>query len=214
VSQLPSVTILGIIPARGGSKGVPRKNIKPIAGKPLLAWTIEAAAKSLLLTRFVVSTEDDEIAKIAEVHGAPVLRRPSELATDDTDTLAVLQHALEQMPADVVVVLHPTSPIRRKGLIDECIQRFLDARADSLGTIHKDYSYEYGQDMPRRQEIAPRLVDNGNVYVISASLIKAGRMLGQRLTTFEISREEGVEIDEEFDFWLAEQILLHRRSAF
>jgi len=210
VSQPSSVTVLGVIPARGGSKGVPRKNIKPIAGKPLLAWTIEAAAKSKLMTRFIVSTEDDEIAKIADLHGASVLRRLAELATDDAGTLVVLQHALEQVPADVVVVLHPTSPIRREGLIDRCIQRFLDSKVDSLGTVHKDYSYEYGHDMPRRQEIKPRLVDNGNVYVIRAGLIKDGRMLGERLTTFETSREEGVEIDEEFDCWLAEQILLHR----
>jgi len=202
--------VLGVIPARGGSKGVPRKNLKPIAGKPLIVWTIEAAAKSKLMTRCVVSTEDDEIAQVVACHGASVLRRPAELATDDADTLVVLQHALEQMPADVVVVLHPTSPIRREGLIDGCIQRFLDSKVDSLGTIHKDYSYEYGQDMPMRQEIKPRLVDNGNVYVVRAGLIKAGRVLGERLTTFEISREEGVEIDEEFDFWLAEQILLHR----
>lgn len=207
------MNILGVVPARGGSKGIPRKNVKPLAGKPLLAWTIESAAASRLLTRFVVSTEDDEIAKIAESHNALVLRRPPELATDKADTLAVLQHALDQSPADVVVVLQPTSPVRRAGLVDQCIERYLQEKAESLGTIHKDYSYEYGRDMPRRQEIAPRLVDNGNVYVISAGLIKAGRMLGQRLATLEISREEAVEIDEDFDFWLAEQILLHRRLA-
>ena len=213
MTQPSLVTILGVIPARGGSKGVPRKNLKPIAGKPLIVWTIEAAAKSKLMTRCVVSTEDDEIAQVAAHHGASVLRRPAELATDDADTLVVLQHALEHIAADIVVVLHPTSPIRQEELIDRCIQCFLDAQVDSLGTVHKDYSYEYGQDMPRRQGIRPRLVDNGNVYVIRAGLIKAGRVLGERLTTFEISREEGVEIDEEFDCWLAEQILLHRRPA-
>ncbi len=205
--------ILGVIPARGGSKGVPRKNVRPVAGKPLLAWTIEASAKSARLTRFVVSTEDDEIAKVSEVHGAAVLRRPTELATDEASTLSVVQHVLEQLPADIVVVLNPTSPIRREGLIDRCIERFLAADADSLGTVHKDYSYEYGQGMPRRQEMTPRLVDNGNVYVIRAGVIRGGRMLGDRLERFEISREEGVEIDEEFDCWLAEQILLHRRLA-
>lgn len=213
MNERRSAVVLGVIPARGGSKGIPRKNIRPIAGRPLVAWTIEAAAASRLLTRFVVSTEDEEIAQVAGRYGAPVLRRPPELATDEASTLAVLQHALEQMPADVVVVLHPTSPIRREGLIDRCIQHFLDSKVDSLGTVHKDYSYEYGHDMPRRQEIKPRLVDNGNVYVIRAGLIKDGRMLGERLTTFETSREEGVEIDEEFDCWLAEQILLHRRMT-
>ncbi|MBI3693974.1 MAG: hypothetical protein HY238_03920, partial [Acidobacteria bacterium] len=133
---------------------------------------------------------------------------------DEASTVCVLQHALEQIPAEVVVALAPTSPIRRPGLIDACIDKFLAAGADSLGTVHKDYTYEYGQDMPRRQEIRPRLVDNGNVYVVRADLVRAGRFLGERLAVFETTREEGVEVDEEFDLWLAEQILLHRSSAF
>ena len=99
------------------------------------------------------------------------------------------------------------NPIRRGGLIDACIEKFLEEAVDSLGTIHKDYSYEYGQDMPRRQEIRPRLVDNGNVYVISADVIRDGRTLGDRLAIYETTREEGVEIDEELDLWLAEQVL-------
>ena len=97
--------ILGVIPARGGSKGIPRKNIRPIAGKPLLAWTIEHAKASKLLTRFVVSTEDAEIAKIARGRGAEVLKRPAKLAGDKADTLPVLQHALDAIPADIVVLL-------------------------------------------------------------------------------------------------------------
>ena len=200
-------SILGVIPARGGSKGVPRKNIRPVAGKPLLVWTIEAAKQSKLLERWVVSTEDAEIAEIAIRHGVKVLARPARLAADEASTVCVLQHALDQIPAEVVVVLAPTSPIRRDGLIDACIEKFLDEAADSLGTVHKDYSYEYGQDMPRRQEIRPRLVDNGNVYVIRADVIRGGRWLGDRLAVFETTRQEGVEIDDEFDLWLAEQVL-------
>ena len=201
-------SVLGVIPARGGSKGLLRKNIRMVAGKPLLRWTIEAAQASKRLTRWVVSTEDVEIAGIARTCGAEVLPRPAELATDEADTVAVLQHALYEIPADTVVVLAPTSPIRSSGLIDRCIEKFFAEQADSLGTVHKDYSYEYGQDMPRRQEIRPRLVDNGNVYVIRAEVIRAGRSLGNRLAVFETSREEGVEIDDAFDLWLAEQVLL------
>ncbi len=201
-------SILGVIPARGGSKGVTRKNIRPVAGKPLLVWTIEAAKQSKLLERWVVSTEDAEIAEIATRNGAEVLARPAQLATDEASTVSVLQHALDHIPAEVVVVLAPTSPIRRGGgLIDACIEKFFDEAADSLGTVHKDYSYEYGQEMPRRQEIRPRLVDNGNVYVIRAEVIRGGRWLGDRLAIFETTREEGVEIDDEFDLWLAEQVL-------
>lgn len=207
MGQVKARSVLGIIPARGGSKGVPRKNIRLAAGKPLLVWTIEAAQKSRVLERWVVSTEDAEIAEIARRHGAEVLPRPAELASDEASTVSVLQHVLEQVPAEVVVVLAPTSPIRRDGLIDACIERFFTEGADSLGTVHKDYSYEYGQDMPRRQEIRPRLVDNGNVYVIRSEVIRAGRWLGDRLAVFETTREEGVEVDDEFDLWLAEQVL-------
>lgn len=202
--------VLGVIPARGGSKGVSRKNVRPVAGKPLLAWSIEAALRSSRLDRWVVSTEDAEIAHVARTHGAEVLERPPELATDDTSTLAVAQHALARIPAGTIVVLHPTSPIRSSGLIDLCVERFLKTGAESLGTVHRDYTYEYGQDMPRRQDMEPRMVDNGNVYVLQADLVRAGRWLGDRLGTVETSREEGIEIDDDFDLWLAEQVLLHR----
>ncbi len=101
-----------------------------------MAWTVEAAAKSKSLACVVVSTEDDEIVKMAELHGASVLHRPSELATDETSTLVILQHVLEHISVDVVVVLNPTSPIRRAGLIDRCIERFLSKGLDSLGTVH------------------------------------------------------------------------------
>lgn len=206
--------ILGVIPARGGSKGIPRKNITPVAGRPLIAWTIDAARAARRLTRCVVSTEDAEIAGVARQAGADVLDRPASLAGDDVDTVPVLKHALDRIPSDVVVVLFPTSPVRRPGLIDACIDRFFTADVDSLGTVHADYSYEYGLDLPRRQDITPRLVDNGNVYVVRADLISRGRWIGDRIGTFEISREESVEIDGDFDLWLAEQILLHRSAAF
>ncbi len=202
--------ILGVIPARGGSKGVPRKNVRMVAGKPLLVWTIEAAFLSERVTRWVVSTEDAEIAAVARAHGANVLDRPAALATDEASTVSVLQDVLARVPADVVVSLNPTSPIRSRGIIDRCVDRFIDSRADSLGTVHRDYSYEYGQDMPRRQDIRPRMVDNGNVYVLAADLLRAGRWIGDRPASLETAREEGVEIDDDFDLWLAEQVLLHR----
>jgi CMP-N-acetylneuraminic acid synthetase len=126
--------ILGITPARGGSKGIPRKNIKKIAGKPLIVWTIEAAKTSKLLNRYVVSTEDEEIARICKTHDVKIIKRPSELATDEASTLDVLQNVIEQIPCDIVVLLQATSPIRSKGLIDECIEEFLANDYDSLAT--------------------------------------------------------------------------------
>ena len=203
-------TILGVIPARGGSKGIPRKNLRSVAGKPLIAWSIHAAQQSQRLSRFVVSTEDSEIAASAEALGAGVLWRPRELASDETSTQAVIEHALAQLPADIVVVLQPTSPVRGTGLVDACVERFLASGAASLGTVRRDFSYEYGVEMPRRQEMTPRWLDTGCVYVIDAEVVKAGRSIGDRTATFETSAEEAVDVDDEFDLWLAEQILLQR----
>src|SRR3989344_6294036 len=104
---------IAVIPARGGSKGLPRKNIKKLLGKPLIAYTIEAAKKAKSLDRIFVSTEDKEIAKIAKKYGAEVIERPFELAADDAPTYRVLQHAINEIGnAEVVVTLQPTSPIR------------------------------------------------------------------------------------------------------
>jgi len=203
--------VLAVIPARGGSKGVPGKNIKRIAGKPLLAWTIEHAKASRLIDRVVVSTEDPKIARVARRWGAEVVDRPRALATDKADTLPVLQHALRRCPADVLVVLQCTSPVRSAGLADRCIAKFLRQRADSLGSVHLDHSYEYGRDMPRRQEIRPRLVDNGSVYVNRADLVLRGDRYGRKIATLVTAREEGFEIDEPFDFWLCEKLLSERR---
>lgn len=202
--------VLGVIPARGGSKGIPRKNVRLIAGKPLIAWTVAAAAEARRLDSFVVSTEDAEIASVARACGAPVLDRPPELATDTADTLDVLKHALRERPHDLVVLLQCTSPVRSRGLVDRCVEAFLRSGADCLGAVLPDKNFEFGREMPRRQEIAPRMLDIGSVYVYKASLIMDGRPYGSSQAVFPVSREEAVEIDEDFDFWLAEKILLER----
>ena len=123
--------ILGVIPARGGSKGLPGKNILDLLGRPLIAWSIDAANNSKLIDRFIVSTEDDAIAEIVHIEGAEVLYRPESLARDDTTTVQVLQHVLESIPADIVVLLQPTSPIRTGRIIDQAIQRFMKTRVNS-----------------------------------------------------------------------------------
>jgi len=202
--------ILGITPARGGSKSIPKKNIKEICGKPLIAWTIEAAKKSKLLDRYVVSTEDKEIAEIAKKYGAEVIDRPKELATDETPTLPVLQDVLKKIDADIVVLLQCTSPVRDEGLIDYCIQRFLDSKADSLATGFICKLYEWGSYDKPRQDLKGWFHDDGNVYVLKANLIKKGTPWGKKMEKVEISKEQNFEIDDEFDFWLNEKILEKR----
>lgn len=202
--------ILGVIPARGGSKGILRKNIKMIAEKPLIGWTIEAARKSKLLDRFVVSTEDAEIAQVAKQYGAEVIDRPKELAGDDASTLSVLQHILSIINADTVVLLQPTSPVRDDDLIDFCVAKFRQLGVDNLATGFICKFMEYGSYTKRRQELEGFFYDDGNIYVLKADLIKEGTLFGKKAERIEISREQNIEIDDDFDFWLAEKILEKR----
>ncbi len=199
--------ILGVTPVRGGSKGIPRKNIKELAGKPLIAWTIESARNSKLLDEYIISTEDSEIAAVAEKYSAKVLARPYELAQDETSTLAVLQHVLEHISADIVVLLQATSPMRYAGLIDECIKKFIETGADSLATGFMCKYAPYASNNKRRQDMQGFFYDDGNVYVIKADVIRKGDRYGKRIEQVLLDRKYNIEIDEEFDFWLAEEIL-------
>lgn len=204
--------ILGVTPARGGSKGIPRKNLASVCGKPLLAWTIEAAKQARLLDHYVVSTEDPEIATLARRHGAEVLDRPAALASDGASTLSVLQHVVRHIPADTVVLLQATSPVRDEGLIDRCITRFRETRVDSLATGFICKYVAYGENTKRRQEIPGFFYDDGNVYVIRADLIRAGDRYGRKMERMVVDRELNVEIDDAFDLWLAEQVLKRRMA--
>ncbi len=209
---MSDITYLAVIPARGGSKGIPRKNIKMMAGRPLIAWTIEAAKQSRLLDRFVVSTEDKEIAVVARRYGAEVIHRPASLATDTATTLSVLQQVLTQIDAENIVLLQPTSPVRNQGLIDHCIKKFEKTKADNLGTGFVCKFMAYGTYTQRRQDLKGFFYDDGNVYVIKSELIKKGAMFGEKVAHYETTREENMEIDDTFDFWLNEQILRKRKK--
>jgi CMP-N,N'-diacetyllegionaminic acid synthase len=132
--------VLGVIPARGGSKRVPRKNLRLLNGKPLIWYTIEAAKQAKRLTDWVVSTEDKEIADLALSYGAFVVERPEDLAQDDTTSGAVVRHALDWMevdrgPYDIVMCLHPTSPIRDPKHIDEAVERLWNSDLSHIASV-------------------------------------------------------------------------------
>ena len=205
--------ILGVTPARGGSKAIPRKNLRQLCGKPLIAWTIEAAKRSQLLDDYVVSTEDAEIARVAEEWGARIVWRPAALSTGSADTLPVLQHVLGQVGADTLVLLQATSPIRDADLIDHCIERFLETQADSLATGFICKYAEYGTNDLRRQDIEGFFYDDGNVYVIKADMLRVGDRYGESIERVLLDRDQNVEIDDEFDLWLAEQVLERRQGV-
>lgn len=208
---------LAIIPARGGSKGIPRKNLRPFLGKPLISWSIRAAALSKSLDGFLVSTEDKEIAEVSKEFGAKVDVRPGHLATDEATTLAVIQD-IAQRYRDVenFVILQPTSPLRNAGLIDECIQEYLHSQqasegpSDNLVTGFYCKFREFGShNNERRQDYKGFFYDDGNVYIIHRSVIESGRWSGDRILKKLISHEQNLEIDDEVDWIALEAVANH-----
>tara|TARA_B100001750_G_scaffold53429_1_gene40606 strand:- start:1919 stop:2623 length:705 start_codon:yes stop_codon:yes gene_type:complete len=232
-SRIPRV--LGIVPARGGSKGVPRKNIRLLAGKPLLVYTAEAALRSSLLTRTVLSTEDEEIAQCGRSVGLDVpFMRPPELARDTVPTLAVLRHVVERLDAegeayDAVCILQPTTPFRQPGEIDECIERWVESGADTVVTVERvpdHYNPEWvwferagrlelatgrAVPIPRRQELPPAFHRTGSVYVVRTATLMAGALFGESVAGFEV-QPGTVNIDTLEDWEAAERALATRES--
>jgi len=221
--------ILGVIPARGGSKGIPRKNLYPIAGKPLIAYTIEAALASEMLTDTIVSTDDEEIARVSRAFGAEVpFMRPPELATDSAQAVPTIQHAVREMEKlrdvtfDVVVMLQPTTPLRTAGDIDACLRKLLETDADSVisvvdvGGHHPmrmkkivddvlvDYDTEAIENMPR-QDLPPVYLRAGSVYATRRDvLMEQNSFKGSISRPYIIPPNRAVNIDTMEDMIIAE----------
>lgn len=204
------MSTLAIIPARGGSKGLPRKNILPLAGKPLIAWSIEAARTAAGVDRVCVSTEDAEIGRVAGDWGAEVLWRPEALADDDSTTIAVVRHiAKRQAPeAETLVILQPTSPLRDPGLIDDCLRVYRDGGHDNLATGYWCKAQEFGShNNVRRQDYEGFFYDDGNVYILDRALALADRWFGDRIARHVIARHQNFEIDDAVDFTVLECLM-------
>ena len=213
-------TILGLIPARGGSKGVPRKNIRMAAGKPLIAWTIEEALKSQYIDRVILSSEDPEIMEVASHCGCEVpFQRPMELANDDTPGVAPVLHALSQLPEyTYVTLLQPTSPCRTVEDIDGCIERCEAAGAKACVSIVKCQEHPFliftkdqgsilhrllpeAGNYHRRQDYPECFLLNGAVYVAQCKWLQSSRtFLSGETVGFEMPPERSLDIDTEEDF--------------
>jgi len=199
--------ILGVIPARAGSRGIPNKNKKICASKPLIQWTIDSSKKSKLLNNIIITTDDPDIIKIAKKNNINVIIRPPELATDDSLIVDTLNYILDKIPdTHILVLLQPTSPIRNDGLIDKCIKKFLDGNYDCLVTGY-NHCRKYEKRALRRQEMKPNFFNDGNVFVFKPEKIREGKTVCKNYGKVYTSKEENVDIDDEFDFWLAEKIL-------
>lgn len=221
--------ILGVIPARGGSKGVPRKNLRLLGQKPLLDYTFEAVKESRLLTRVVLSTDDEVIKMLGEKAGIEVpFLRPAEFSRDETPSFEVVLHALrfflnKGSSFDAVCLLQPTSPFRETGLIDRCIKKFQDGGTDSFVTVRQvptQYNPHWcfeeregnlfiatGEEklIPRRQELPQAYHRDGAVYLSkSETILNKGSLYGRTIGFFEHNAPIYMNIDTLEDWKIAE----------
>lgn len=228
-------TILAVVPARGGSKGIPRKNIRNLAGKPLIAWTIEEAKKCPFIDRLILSSEDNEIIAVAKELGCEVpFVRPLELAGDEISGIAVIRHAVQHLvneegyQPDYVLTLQPTSPLRRHGHISKVLEKLIDAGADSVITVCQAEQSPYwmrvvgpddrllpfldsGQTFHRRQELPKIYHLNGAVYASRfESVMTSDDGLGKDVRPLIMSRKDSIDIDCDLDFRLAEMLIRDR----
>lgn len=229
-------TILGLIPARGGSKGLPGKNIKPMCGKPLVAWTIEKAKKSKYFDKVIVSTDDSQIADISKKYGAEIpFLRPAELAADHASSMDVIFHALDYFKTkgvvfDAVALLEPTSPLREDKDIDQAIELLYsnEDKIDSVVSVGevqlehpaivkviangyvKPYDDSWGK-VTRRQELSKVYFPYGVIYIATTKSLRVAKTFYQEKTKpYFIERWQNYEIDDLYDFMNIETILKHR----
>lgn len=229
--------ILGLIPARGGSKGIVGKNIIPLGGRPLIEYTIDAAIKSKSLDRIIVSTDDKKIAEIAQKSGAEVpFMRPEVIACDQSTALEVIQHSIntlqekENWAPDFIVYLQPTSPLRRPESISEAINKFTESDSDSLVSVirvphhfsvdsqlelvgeHLKPFRKKVTEVYRRQDKPVYFARNGPAILVVryATIMNANSLYGDTVLPFEMSAEESIDIDEIEDIEFAEWILSKR----
>lgn len=215
-----------VIPARGGSKGIPKKNIYPVCGKPLLEYTLEAVLEAGISGDVVVSTDSQEIAAVAEKYSGVIpIRRPDELSGDTASTEIALIHALDYMKEhygrdyETVITMQPTSPLRRSSTIRNFVQTFESVYCQfdsqlSFTESRSDYWIKNQQgefqrlfpDAPRRrQERNPLYVENSCLYITKSDVLRRCQsVLGQRVNCYVISEIEGVDINEPNDIKLAE----------
>ncbi|MBQ2666256.1 acylneuraminate cytidylyltransferase family protein [Methanobrevibacter sp.] len=223
------MNIISIIPARGGSKGIPRKNIKLLNGKPLISYSIEASKSCNLIDSTYVSTEDVEISEISKKYDAEVIERPEELAGDDSSSIDVILHVFDYMEnhgslPDLFILLQPTSPLRTSEDIEASIKLFLDSDCDSLvGVCEMDHRSLLNFSLnngflvqnnneslfnSRRQDFPTYYSLNGAIYITTPDFIRKNRSFYcDKTIPYVMSKERSIDIDTPLDFKLAEIIL-------
>lgn len=225
-------SIIALIPARGGSKGIPGKNVYPLAGKPLIVHSIEQALQSRYVTKTVVSTDDDRIAQASRDAGASVIHRPENISGDTATSESALIHALEtfrmqegHLP-ELAVFLQCTSPLRRMNDIDRAVETLHEQGADSLLSVSPSHRFLWEETAkgarslnydfrhrPRRQDMRPQYVENGSIYVFRPqALLDTGNRLSGKIALYVMEEDAAVDIDSMLDMKMAEMLLLEHRS--
>jgi len=221
--MLQEKIILGIIPARGGSKRIPKKNIKLLGGKPLIAYTIESAVKSRALNDFIVSTDNQDIHDVAEKFGARVMERPKVLATDWAKTIDVILDILRKEEADIVVCLQPTSPFRTAEDIDNAIRLFLNSNCESVisvcevGQKHTWFMKMKGQHMipvfghkylNGKANLPKMFIPNGAIYISTTKFLKQYKSFyTNKVMPYIMPIERSLDVDDPEDLLKAQLIL-------
>lgn len=222
-------TFLAIIPARGGSKRLPRKNLLNLCGKPLVAWSIEAGLKSKYIDKVVVTSDDNEILEISKKIGAETIKRPDELASDTTKSVDVVKHVVENINGkyDYLVLLQPTSPLRNEKHIDEAIELLESKNADAIISVcEMDHSPLWSNTLPedgsmkgflkddvlnkRSQDLEKYYRINGAIYICKIDKLfeENSFFIKDNIFAYVMDRKSSVDIDEEIDFKFAEFLLM------
>lgn len=222
--------IIAIIPARGGSKGIPGKNIRPLAGQPLIAHSIAAALGAPAICRTIVSTDSEQIAAVARGHGAEVLARPAEISGDTASSESAFLHVLDHLRAaegwepDLVVILQPTSPRRPQGAVGRCIEQLLEEQADSIfsaspiegfvwtaggGSLQPQPMTYDPSNRQMRQELRKMVVEeNGSIYAFKPSILRRHHSrLGGKIALFLMDKIDAFQVDEPRDLVLLEALM-------
>lgn len=215
--------IFALIPLRGGSKSIPKKNIKSLAGKPLSAWTIEAAAKSAHIDAVYVSTDSEEISNVVQGLGLGVklIQRPAEFATDEASTESVMLHFMSQLEFDLLVTIQATSPLLTAHDLDRAIAQFQQQQLDSMLSAVRTKRFFWHDDAtpinynplhrPRRQDFRGTLMENGAFYITKREILERHQCrLGGKIGIYEMDESTAVEIDEPEDWERVERLLLKR----
>ena len=225
------MSVLGLVPCRGGSKGIPRKNVREVAGEPLLAHTVRASRDADHVDRTVVSTDDAEIKEAALEAGAEVpFDRPAELATDEALIEPVIEHAVEWLREhegetyDTIALLQATAPLRTAEHVDEAVATYEAEDADSLVAVSEGDSYRWREtpdgaeivnydSRKRRQEKEPEYVESGALYLVDTDLfLETGDLQAGKTALSVLDRVSALDIDEPFELWMADEILSEWRT--